>query len=161
MARTHARLPLATLIAFALLGCGPSEPQFDYGTAEMRQAVVGTWKGTLTVNARAPTAMTLTLDYAPPSATTTCGNRTLSLHTKCIDASYMNYVGTLTTADGVYVAKPVTAMLEIMGVTFTSGTLFVHVPDGLELTATIENGKSTSSGAVVGPVNKGTLTMTR
>lgn len=116
------------LLCAAVSACGSSdsttpEETFSFGEPEMKTAVTGDFKGTLTLTGKAPTPLSLHLDKAPASTTkAACGNRSLS-HPLCISVSTMALVGTLSTDDKTFDATPVAGTFDVYGTELKSGTL--------------------------------------
>ena len=96
-------VPLAFFFLNPAVACGPAEPEFQYGAAEMRAAVEGDWSFTITPDGGTATQVTLHVDQAATAADAgvarapgrsllraayACGTRTLVKSAgACIDAS--------------------------------------------------------------------------
>lgn len=140
--RTLARMRplLLALVLASVAACGSSEaePDWQFGSADVDSALVGTWNGTWTVGAKTG-SLQLVLSRTTPTASTKCGERTLS--TKCIDATTIGLVGTLTSSDDAFKATPMTGTLWVSSLTLTYGDLNLRTTDGKTLAARFEPGK--------------------
>lgn len=161
VAESHDRAMRGTLL---LVGCllvacassSESEPSWQFGAADVDSALGGTWTGSYT---SAGKTGTITLDLTrKPASTTKCGSRTLS--TKCIDATSVELVGTLTTSDGTYSATTLTGTMMVMGTSFTSGEINLRTTDGKTFFANY-NSASLKDGRLTLPSGEATFTLTR
>lgn len=151
-------LPLVLVV-----GCGSDSTasttaaDYHYGLPEMQKAVVGDYAGTLTPSGKAPTAVTLHLDYAPPAPKPACGSRVL-----CIDESEIGLVGKFDAKDGSYTAAAVTGTFQVFGTELSSGNVSVRLPDGLTFSLPFASGALGTSASVIGPGGEaGMLTLTK
>jgi hypothetical protein len=125
--------------------CGPAEPEFQYGAAEMRAAVEGNW--TMTVTPDGEVAHTYSFRLVQQKAQTAaagkpraglvraayaCGTRTLvASASACVDVTEMP----LAVVDVQYATNsPPTATLEVPGLVFALGWLSLSI-DGHAVSA--------------------------
>lgn len=161
----HAQGMRRLLLCFActVMACGSSsssesEPAWSFGAADVDSALGGTWMGGYTVAGKTG-SITLELTRKPAS-TTKCGSRTLSAEVKCIDATSVELVGTLTTSDGTYTATPFTGTMMIIGTSFTSGEINLRTTDGKTFFANYQSA-SLKDGRLALPSGEATFTLTR
>jgi hypothetical protein len=125
------------------LGCGPAEPQFQYGAAEMRAAVEGDWSFTITPAGGTATQVTLHIDEATTApdagvarapgrglvrAAYACGTRTLVKSAgACIDFTDMPLALTFVSGDATLGGGPLSGRLFVDGLIFTTGSLSLTI----------------------------------
>lgn len=144
----------------ALPGCGASaddEQEFQFGETEMKGVVVGTWSGTLALEGRPETALSLSIAHRPPEVRPACGSRTLS-KPLCINTSTLGLTATLTTADMLYENAELDGTYWVEGRELRAGELNLRGA-GIELFATFQ-GSSFEQGSISGE-RQGTFTLQR
>ena len=139
-------VPLAFFFLNPALACGPAEPQFQYGAAEMRAAVEGDWSFTITPDGGTATQVTLHIDEAATApdagvarapvrgllrAAYACGTRTLVKSAgACGDASQMPLALSFVSGDTSLGGGPLSGRLFVDGLIFTTmsaGTLSLTI----------------------------------
>jgi hypothetical protein len=129
-------VPLAFFFLNPAIACGPAEPQFQYGAAEMRAAVEGDWSFTITPDGGTATQVTLHVDEATTAADAgvarapgrgllraayACGTRTLVKSAgACIDVTQMPLSLTFVSGDATLGGGHLSGMLTVQGLIFTA-----------------------------------------
>ena len=129
-------VPLAFFFLNPAIACGPAEPEFQYGAAEMRAAVEGDWSFTITPVGGTATQVTLHVDQATTTADAgvarapgrglvraayACGTRTLVKSAgACIDATQMPLALTFVSGDATLGGGHLSGMLTVEGLIFTT-----------------------------------------
>jgi hypothetical protein len=164
-------------LAFFLMNpgfaCGPGEPQYQYGAAELRAAIEGDWALTITPTGGAPVQHTLNIKQAtkaPGASASTgrgglvraayaCGNRTLVASADaCIDSTSMPLVVTVSSGTPPVTATT-TGTFNVMSLVFTRGTLYTSA-GGVDVRAEIDADGTVFSASPV-RVADGTATLRR
>jgi hypothetical protein len=127
------------------LACGPAEPQYQYGAAEMRAAVEGTWSFTIAPQDGSPAQhVTVRLEQAASApqlektarapgrslvrAAWACGSRTLVRSAgACIDSSTMPLAVSVLSGDLVLSSGTLSGSFRVDGLTFTFGELEIDL----------------------------------
>jgi hypothetical protein len=156
-------VPITFFFLNPTLGCvGPDEPQYQYGAAEMRAAIAGTWTFTITPSGGTAIAMSVQLDEADnaPGATAqatgrsliraahACGSRTLVKSAgACDDVSNMPLAITFVSGEPSLMSAPLSGNFMVFGTTFKGGSLQVTagsyqiqaglLPDGTVMNASV------------------------
>ncbi|HTA19176.1 MAG TPA: hypothetical protein VK989_07770 [Polyangia bacterium] len=136
-------VPVAIFFLNPGFACGPPEPQYQYGAAEMRAAVEGSWSFTLTpITAGASKTVTLRIAQSTTApaqearapgrafvrAAYACGNRTLvASASACVDSSSMPLAITFVSGDASLTNGPFSGMFIIESTTFVDGRLDLTV----------------------------------
>jgi|GEM_PF-5823161 len=151
---SNRRAVVGLVAMLSLVGCSADadEPDFDYGRDEMKEAIEGSWEGTMTpADGSAASPVTMTLVYGAPGTRPLCGNRVLSsgeaflVGPRCMDLSSINVTGTLTSLpaagrDDEAREVPVRGTFEVWSLRFTGrGELMADVDDQ-KLAASVSNG---------------------
>jgi hypothetical protein len=116
--------------------CGPAEPQYQYGAAEMRAAVEGNWSFTIMPDgASSPIQVTVKVEQAATTpgpqvnapgrrfirAAYACGSRTLvKSAAACIDSSVMPLVVTFVSGDASFANAQLSGTFTIDGIQFVT-----------------------------------------
>jgi hypothetical protein len=129
-------VPLAFFFLNPAVACGPAEPQFQYGAAEMRAAVEGDWSFTITPDGGTATQVTLHIEQAATAdagvarapgrgllrAAYACGTRTLVKSAgACGDATQMPLALTFVSGDATLGGGHLSGMFTVNSLIFTSG----------------------------------------
>lgn len=130
------RPTLFALFVSAAAACSSAEPDWQYTSADVESALVGTWTGTWTAGGKSG-SMELVLARTTPTATPKCGNRTLSgpLSPKCIDSSSLELTGTLTTSDATFTKTSMHGSVMVDGLVFSNGRVALFDAANTMLTA--------------------------
>ena len=139
-------VPLGFFFLNPAVACGPAEPEFQYGAAEMRAAVEGDWSFTITPAGGAATQVTLHIDEAATAgdagvarepgrgvlrAAYACGTRTLVKGAgACIDATQMPLALTFVSGDATLGGGRFSGRFLVDGLIFNSvaaGTLSLTI----------------------------------
>ena len=136
-------VPIALFFLNPNLGCvSPDEAQFQYGAAEVRAAIAGTWTFTITPNGGTAIAVTVQIDEAesvPDAAVQAtgrsliraahaCTSRTLVKSAgACSDMSSMLLAITFVSGDPTLMDSPPSGNFIVSGTTFRSGGLYVTI----------------------------------
>jgi hypothetical protein len=138
-------LPIAFFFVNPGLACGPAEPQYRYGAAEMRAAVEGVWSFTIAPQDGSPVqhiAVHLEQAASAPQLEKTasapgrslvraawaCGNRTLVRSAgACVDSSTMPLAVTVLSGDLVLSSGTLSGSFRVDGLTFTFGDLVIDL----------------------------------
>jgi hypothetical protein len=162
---------MSGLVAFAMnpaLACSSGEdlPDWQYGQAEMAQAVEGTWRVDYRGGANGPASATFRVVPRPPQTTLQsvpgrslqCGNREFfSTAAACIDMSTLYLSGEVLNTDVVLLDQQVTGSYRVMGTVYRGGELQLTVGKTLSLQATLDASNrlsvvsATENGAFVFP----------
>jgi hypothetical protein len=129
-------VPLAFFFLNPAVACGPAEPQFQYGAADMRDAVEGDWSFTITPDGATATQVTLHVDQAATAAEAgvarapgrgllraayACGTRTLVKSAgACADRTQMPLALTFVSGDATLDGGHLSGMLTVDGLIFTT-----------------------------------------
>jgi hypothetical protein len=129
-------VPLAFFFLNPAVACGPAEPEFQYGAAEMRAAVEGDWSFTFTPNGGTATQVTLHIEQAATAgdagvarapkrgllrAAYACGTRTLVKSAgACIDVTQMPLALTFVSGDATLGGSHLFGMLTVNSLIYTS-----------------------------------------
>jgi hypothetical protein len=129
-------VPVALFFLNPALACGGG-PDYDYGAAEMRAAVEGTWLLTLTPEGGTPSEVRLQIEQATaaPDAQAAqaarwgllrqahaCGTRTLvKSAAACGDSTQMPLAVTVVDGDAVFTGAKTTGIFTVYGLTFVIG----------------------------------------
>jgi hypothetical protein len=138
-------VPVAFFFLNPGLACGPPEPQYEYGAAEMRAAVEGNWSftimpdgasGPIQVSVKVEQAATAPAPHARAPgrafvrAAYACGSRTLVKSAgACSDSSEMPLTVTFVSGDATFSTATLSGVFKVYGTQFTS-----PVETDLELT---------------------------
>ncbi|MBK9266629.1 MAG: hypothetical protein IPM54_43440 [Polyangiaceae bacterium] len=152
-------IAMGALFCSLLAACGPeaAEPEYGFGEADMQNAIVGDWSGTLTLTGQMPTSFTLSIARVP-SMQPACGSRTFSAPA-CVETSSMTLNATLTTADKTFDAVSLQGDFMVIGLEMNNGELSL-AGSGVNLTGGIEVDK-TSQTLTVSGTQSGSATMQR
>jgi hypothetical protein len=136
-------VPVAVFFLNLGFACGPAEPQYQYGAAEMRAAVEGNWSFTILPDgASSPIQVTVKVEQAATApgqrasargrsfvrAAYACGSRTLVKGAAaCIDSSVMPLAVTFVSGDASL------ANVALSGTFIINGTQFLTAISDLEL----------------------------
>jgi hypothetical protein len=125
-------IALAGVVALAA-GCGPSEEEeeFDFDGDDMREAIEGTWTGTVT-RAGTTQAVELTLAYQAPAKQAACGNRELGadspqIQPQCTTDSSIGLTGTMTIEGGELSGATVKGSFIVSGTEMQGGWVEAQV----------------------------------
>jgi hypothetical protein len=167
-------LPVALFFLNPTFAC-TDEPQFQYGAAEMRAAVEGSWSFAITPTGGATIAVTVQLDQAAtaPGATAlqprhalvraayACGTRTLVKSAgACVDMSSMPLTITVVSGDPSLSSATTSGAFDVFGLTFTQGTLQLALGP-YQIQALVNPDGSVVSSTVIASGMAGTLTVSR
>jgi hypothetical protein len=134
-------VPIAVFFLNPTFACGPAEPQYQYGAAEMRAAVEGNWSFTITPQGGPAAQVTVHLSQSAtvPAATSgrlkrmyvrsayACGSRTLVKSAgACIDESIMPLDVTYVSGDAS-LGTILSGTFMVPGTTFDYGSLTLTV----------------------------------
>jgi hypothetical protein len=161
---------MSGLVAFAMnpaLACSSGEdlPDWQYGQAEMAQAVEGTWRVDYR-GANGPASATFRVQSRPPQTTLQsvpgrslqCGNREFfSTAAACIEMSTLYLSGEVLNTDVVLQDQQVSGSYRVMGTVYRGGELQLTVGKTLSIQATVDAnnrlwvGSATENGASIFP----------
>jgi hypothetical protein len=127
-------VPLAFFFLNPAVACGPAEPEFQYGAAEMRAAVEGDWSFTITPEGGTATQLTVHVEQAATAAAVArtpgrgllraahaCGTRTLVKSAgACGAATQMPLALTFVSGDATLGAGHLSGMLTVDSLIFTT-----------------------------------------
>jgi hypothetical protein len=122
------RLVIGALVSSMLFGCGsdPVDPEYGFGEADMQNAIVGNWSGTISLMGQTPTALTLVVTQVP-AMQPACGSRTFG-SPLCVETSSMKLDATLSTADKVFDAVKLGGEFLVIGTELSNGELSLSGP---------------------------------
>jgi hypothetical protein len=178
MRRLSWLLPVAFFFLNPGFACGPAEPQYEYGAAEMRAAVEGNWSFTIMPDgASGPIQVTVKLEQAATApapqvrapgrsfvrAAYACGSRTLVKSAgACTDVSEMPLTVTFVAGDASFSTAALSGIFKVYSTQFTSpfetdleltlGGYHIHAqvaPDGSFLAPGIGPGDSLGTLTIV------------
>jgi hypothetical protein len=130
-------VPIACFLLDPSVACGPAEPQYQYGAAEMRAAVEGNWSFAITPEGgTTPIQLTVKIAQAAPGAQArasgrafvraahACGSRTLVRSAgACLDTSVMPLAVTFVSGDPSFSTAMLSGDFEVNGTVFDSGAV--------------------------------------
>jgi hypothetical protein len=134
-------LPIAVFLLNPSFACS-DEPTFQFGAAEMRDAVEGDWSFAIRPAVGAATQVTVHVDQAGPPATASarasgvalvraahaCGTRTLVKSAgACIDVTEMPLAVTYVSGDAAFATAAMSGVFRVDGLTFGPGDLELMV----------------------------------
>jgi hypothetical protein len=138
MRRLAWAIPVALFLLDPSFACGPAEPQYQYGAAEMRAAVEGTWSFTILPDgATTPVQVTVQIAQAASApgaqarargrglvrAAHACGNRTLvKSAAACIDSTTMPLEVRYLAGDASFATAALSGTFEVMSLVFETGS---------------------------------------
>jgi hypothetical protein len=132
------------LICTFLVGCSsdPAEPEFGFGEADMQNAIIGDWSGTMSLAGQMPTAFTLNVVQVP-SLEPTCGSRPFS-SPLCVESSSLTLEATLSTADKGFDAVKLNGHFTVIGLEMNNGDLWlsgtgVSIASGVDVTKSLHD----------------------
>jgi hypothetical protein len=136
-------VPVAFFFLNPTFACGPAEPQYQYGAAEMRAAVEGNWSFTIMPqDGGAQTQVTVRVEQAATASGQTarapgrafvraayaCGSRTLvKSAAACVDISQMPLTLTYVSGDAAFASAALTGTFLVYGTRFDFGNLELMV----------------------------------
>lgn len=150
---------LVSLVGALLVGCGsePTERDYAFGEIDMQNAIVGDWKGTMTLTGQMATPYTLSIVQVP-ALQPACGNRTFNAP-QCVETSSMSLEGTLTTADKVFDGVKMQGNFMVIGLDMTYGDVSLS-GSGVTMSGGFEVAKSVHDLTISGS-QSGSATMQR
>jgi hypothetical protein len=129
--------PVALFFLNPSFACS-SEPEYQFGAAEMRAAVEGAWTLVITPTGGMPVRVRVQVSQATPSVGTTpsarsvdlvrpahaCGSRTLlAAASACVDATVMPLAVSFVDGDAVFSGAWMAGQFTVYGSTFVQGSL--------------------------------------
>jgi hypothetical protein len=146
MRRLSWLLPVAFFLLNPGFACGPPEPQFNYGAADMRAAVEGVWSFTIMPEgAAAPVQVMVKVEQAAtePSpqarargltlvrAAYACGTRTLvKSASACLDLSQMPLIVSFVAGDDSFMSAPMSGTFLVYGTDFSRASSQLYLTLG-------------------------------
>jgi hypothetical protein len=180
MRRLIVSLAVLTFFVNPGIACGPDDPEFQYGEADMRATVEGNWRVAWTNPDGSSYELSLAIREGAASlgggtqvllprqprarlvrTASACGTRTFVRSAgACIDASQMPVEVAYVSGDPAYQTAVMSGTFNVAGLSFVYGQLSLGL-GGLTVNATIErNGTVTSAGGY-GPDGVVTVALSR
>jgi len=137
-------VPVALFFLNPALACGGDEPEFQYGAAEMRAAVEGTWVLTVSLSGGASQTLTVAIEQDTKSpaqashlrargllrAAQACGTRSLVKSAgACVDLSQMPLKVTMVSGDAAFQGAALSGMFTVYGLAFSQGEVNLAIAD--------------------------------
>jgi hypothetical protein len=158
-------IPLALFFLNPALACGGGDekPTFQFGAAELRAAIEGTWSLTLTPSGGAAKSLVVRIEQAtqaPSDATPPCGGRTLvKPAAACVPITTMPLQVTMLSGDAAFEGVALSGNFAVTGFEFSEGQVTLAVGETrVAFRLTPESGPSNVQ-VTMGP--SGTATVTR